>query len=172
MLFRSHKLRPILYWPTGIFIALVGISRLYLGAHWFTDVIGSYCLGTAILLLVIACFRRHAWQLETERHWFITTFLVALIIPWLAYTAYDIRKLHHERTPVWPTFEVPIQKWWHAPTPFAPTYRLNRFGTPIQPFNIQWAGNVDEIEQRLRDSGWQILGDRLTLRNEIGRAHV
>jgi membrane-associated phospholipid phosphatase len=34
-------------------IAVVGISRVYLGHHWLTDVLGSYSLGTGILLSLI-----------------------------------------------------------------------------------------------------------------------
>ncbi|MFW6075271.1 MAG: phosphatase PAP2 family protein [Chloroflexota bacterium] len=33
----------------GPVIALVGPSRIYLGHHWFTDVLGSYLLGSAYL---------------------------------------------------------------------------------------------------------------------------
>lgn len=42
-----------LRWLAGAFmlpiIALVGPSRIYLGHHWFTDVLGSYLLGSAYL---------------------------------------------------------------------------------------------------------------------------
>lgn len=34
-------------------IALVGPSRVYLGHHWFTDVLGSYLLGTAYVAALI-----------------------------------------------------------------------------------------------------------------------
>jgi membrane-associated phospholipid phosphatase len=37
---------------SGLLI-LVGISRIYLGAHWFSDTLGSYLIGTAWLLLIV-----------------------------------------------------------------------------------------------------------------------
>jgi undecaprenyl-diphosphatase len=39
-------------------IALVGPSRIYLGHHWFTDVLASYLLGTTYLLGLMGLFRR------------------------------------------------------------------------------------------------------------------
>jgi membrane-associated phospholipid phosphatase len=39
-------------------VALVGPSRIYLGHHWFTDVMASYLLGTSYLLAMMAAYRR------------------------------------------------------------------------------------------------------------------
>ena len=38
-------------------VALVGPSRIYLGHHWFTDVIASYLVGTSYLLGLAAIYR-------------------------------------------------------------------------------------------------------------------
>lgn len=38
-------------------IALIGPSRLYLGAHWLTDVLGSYLLGSALLVALLLVYR-------------------------------------------------------------------------------------------------------------------
>jgi undecaprenyl-diphosphatase len=39
-------------------IALVGPSRIYLGHHWFTDVVTSYLLGSSYLICLTAIYRR------------------------------------------------------------------------------------------------------------------
>ena len=41
-----------------LMILLIGVSRIYLGAHWFSDVLGSYLVGTVWLYLMIHLVHR------------------------------------------------------------------------------------------------------------------
>jgi undecaprenyl-diphosphatase len=41
----------------GIFIALVGMSRIYLGQHWASDVLGAYLLGSLTLVVILGFYR-------------------------------------------------------------------------------------------------------------------
>ena len=41
----------------GALVVLVGPSRIYLGHHWASDVVGGYAFGTAYLLLLVEAYR-------------------------------------------------------------------------------------------------------------------
>jgi undecaprenyl-diphosphatase len=56
-LLKRSWLRTSLLILLGTFIALVGISRIYLGQHWASDVVGAYLLGSLTLVLNIWFYR-------------------------------------------------------------------------------------------------------------------
>lgn len=56
-LLKRSPLRTSLLIVLGIFIALVGASRIYLGQHWATDVLGAYLLGSLALVANIWFYR-------------------------------------------------------------------------------------------------------------------
>lgn len=56
-LLKRSGLRTSLLILLGIFIALVGASRIYLGQHWATDVLGAYLLGSLTLVVNIWFYR-------------------------------------------------------------------------------------------------------------------
>jgi membrane-associated phospholipid phosphatase len=64
VLLRRRWFRPTALAALGSLIALVGVSRIYLGAHWASDVLGAYLAGGAWLLLMIEVYRR--WKAKRE----------------------------------------------------------------------------------------------------------
>jgi undecaprenyl-diphosphatase len=57
-LMSRSPLRSALLIVLGALTGLVGLSRVYLGAHWASDVFGGYCLGFFWLALTIYFYRR------------------------------------------------------------------------------------------------------------------
>lgn len=57
----NKKLKIILSIILGIIPLLVALSRVYLGAHYITDVIGAIILATGILLIEIYIIDKNEW---------------------------------------------------------------------------------------------------------------
>jgi membrane-associated phospholipid phosphatase len=64
----QSTLRTIALVLLAVPIVLVGPSRLYLGQHWLSDVLGGYAM--TALFLVPYCWAYAKWRLESaKRHW-------------------------------------------------------------------------------------------------------
>lgn len=50
---RQGLIRNIFIVLFSLLLILIGVSRIYVGAHWFSDTIGAYLIGAAWLLIVI-----------------------------------------------------------------------------------------------------------------------
>ena len=57
--------RPWLIAAAGLFVALIGFSRIALGVHYLSDVIGAILIGSAWLLLMTAAFS--GWRREERK---------------------------------------------------------------------------------------------------------
>jgi undecaprenyl-diphosphatase len=56
-LLKRSWIRTLILILLGTLITLVGISRIYLGQHWASDVLGAYLLGSLCLAFVLEFYR-------------------------------------------------------------------------------------------------------------------
>jgi membrane-associated phospholipid phosphatase len=57
VLFKRSWWRTVMLCVLASLVGLVGVSRIHLGHHWVSDVLGGYALGTAYLLLLVEAYR-------------------------------------------------------------------------------------------------------------------
>ncbi len=163
----KKKWHWIPYTVASILVLGIVFSRLYLGAHWLSDVLGGVFLGFTILLLAITSYRRdHPVNLKQSS---ASVILAAILVPWGIFTGATFHHNMYRYTPYFPNRVISEQQWWQNSNDELPIYRLNRLGHRIQPFNIQMVGSLSSFKALLLSKGWKGEINKKTMKTALGR---
>lgn len=144
--------RTFPYITAALLIVGIALSRLYLGAHWLSDVAGGLALGLAwVALLAIARQRHPRRQLGVTLAPGVAIVLI-LVGVWHVSLRLDADVNRYAvREPV---KVMSPEGWWTSGWQQLPSYRLDLEGEYEQPLNIQWAADLAEIRRSLTTRGW------------------
>ncbi|WP_241087553.1 bifunctional DedA family/phosphatase PAP2 family protein [Candidatus Vondammii sp. HM_W22] len=163
----SVRWRWLAYGVAGLLVAAVSLSRLYLGVHWFSDVLGSIALGLAWVAALGMAYHRHA---HVETHWRSLTITAAVIL----ILAFSVETgLHHERNfaqykPAESLQEIAADGWWERNGSGLPDKRADIRYRYEHPLNVQFAGSLGWLADQLSHSGWQ-QADLISWKNQLQR---
>jgi membrane protein DedA with SNARE-associated domain len=131
----------------------VAMSRLYLGAHWFTDILAGWLLAAALLIAITISFQRRA-EPYLNPIYTITVGLLCVIssVSFYYYVKAPMIRTYYVQTK-WPVGHIAMQDWWKC-NGYLPTYKSSLFGFPSQQINVEWAGNINQIRALLLREGW------------------
>lgn len=150
----QQKRRWLVYSVTFILPLAIGISRLYLGAHWLTDIISAWLLGSTLLLAVIISYQHKSEPpVPAFGIIFITIASLTITFSMFHHFRFDTLKMMYTQENL-PPVVITMNEWWEKNNAL-PGYRTSLFGFPSQKINIEWVGTLDDIHKTLSSEGWK-----------------
>jgi membrane protein DedA with SNARE-associated domain/membrane-associated phospholipid phosphatase len=170
---RKRRFRTLILFLTLAIIFSVGLSRLYLGVHFLSDVWGGYLLGALWLIIGISIHESGdrkrkdshvAIRTEKDKLWSATIVILAVPVLWYGYQGlrYDPSRVTVDRTM---ETEVTDDVAGSFDRHGLPKYSETFSGTHQEPMSfLVVAEDDDAFIKTMEQSGW-MLSDPVTIAN-------
>lgn len=146
--------RLVVLTATFLLVILIAFSRLYLGAHWLSDVLAGLAFGTAWLALLGIAYLRHPAPAFSARGLMVVAFSALL-----AGGGFHVSTRHADDTLRYAVHQnirfMAQQDWWGVAWQTLPAWRIDIEGEYEQPLTVQWAGSPEYLRRSLLGAGWR-----------------
>jgi len=135
-------------------VGFIAFSRLYLGAHWLSDVLASLSLGTAWVALLSIAYMQHVRTERLPARALLVAALGTLLVAGAAmvvtHHAADVARY----APRQPNSSGLLANWQVDGWQRLPARRSGVDGVHEEPLSLQWAGTANRIALQIEASGW------------------
>ncbi|NOZ04293.1 MAG: phosphatase PAP2 family protein [FCB group bacterium] len=145
---------------------IIAMSRLYLGAHWLSDVLGGFLIGTSWTALLGIAYLKGPAEIVPRRLLGAVTLLIVVTAG-----GWHVAQRHEKDlafyAPRYAVQAMPLKTWLADGWRELPAWRIDLAGELEQPLTIQWAESPDSLSEYLLTRGWR-LPPPLKLKNILG----
>ncbi len=158
LLARTKSIRAQLIASAAVasFVVLIGLSRVYLGAHWFSDALGGLSFGLVWLVLLCIAYAHHVGAERVPVRALAAASLVTIVAAAVVEfnNRFDGDLMRYQ--PRAEAAAVPLHDWrdsgWRS---LAPS-RTDFSGEVEEPMALQWAATRERITTTLLAVGWRV----------------
>jgi hypothetical protein len=132
---------------------MIAFSRLYLGVHWLSDVLGGFLLASAWIALTGIVYLRGPSEIVPRRLLGLVTLVVFFTVGcWHVADRHpkDLAFYAPRRTIQLMGLRTWLENGWEK----LPAWRIDLGGEREQPLTIQWADSPERMAQYLFSKGW------------------
>ncbi len=145
--------RSLVYATCGVIVIAIAYSRLYLGVHWLSDVLGGLMFGG----VMVAAFGV-AIEAIPPRRILPLGLLGATFIAFVAAGALHISTNYEAAEKLYAApdqnYSITQAEWETSVWQRLPVRRIDLAGKPEEPFIMQWAGSLAELQRLMETRNW------------------
>jgi membrane protein DedA with SNARE-associated domain/membrane-associated phospholipid phosphatase len=137
----------------GTLVGAIAASRIYLAAHWPTDVLAGLFFGFGLAASFGLVFRKTDME-RLRPSGLVAVCLATLLVVGGAHIALGLRAQRLAYAPREAATTVSQADWLASYWRRLPDNRIDLEGEEREPISLQWAGSVEELGRRLLAAGW------------------
>jgi undecaprenyl-diphosphatase len=157
--------RSLVYAICGIIVITIAYSRVYLGVHWLSDVLGGVVFGG----IMVAAFGVAIEAIPPRRIMplgLLGATFIAFVVTGTLNVSNNFDRAEKFYAAPEQSYSMVAAEWESAAWLDLPARRIDLAGRREEPFIIQWAGSLEDLQKILESRSW-VYSPKWTWRDSI-----